>query len=320
MDFMQNVDEIASVIAQSVDAQVQTPGNMVIDLSKLSDWMNTPPYYWYKLPDNEAYKSLPGMQGRFEEDTVCFACAGMALFIELICPKIKDKTQRDYYKGLFYRGYVQGLSAFEHEYNMRCSDDMAPALKDKRAVLFDYYSELRGQYKNKIGFSADVIEKMGYNSGLMLSVAHKLRLMDKALKAISGSLSTAIAPIEAQATAHFSVKKSHKEIQRILVALQEHEFVSTDTTIDTFYYRMTGIGTSTSNKIKWIKKGKRRKNNISKSSLVYFLKKFASYNVDQTLDCKNRIEEIFGISLSVSTITRTSNCEYGTEIDNIVRA
>ncbi|MDE5708409.1 MAG: hypothetical protein K2I32_03000 [Alistipes sp.] len=120
--------------------------------------------------------------------------------------------------------------------------------------------------------------------------------------------------------AHFSVKKSYEEIQRILKALQEQGFVSNDTDISTFYYRMTGQGTPMSNKIEWIKKGKKRKNDISKSSLVYFLEKFVKYNVDQTSDCRNRIAEIFGISLSASTITRSSNCEYKTEIDNIVSA
>ena len=120
--------------------------------------------------------------------------------------------------------------------------------------------------------------------------------------------------------AHFFVKKSYEEIQRILIALQQQGFVSADTTIDTFYFRMTGEGMPMRNKIEWIKKGKKRKNDISKSSLVYFLKIFASYDVDQTSDCRNRIEEIFGISLSTSTITRSSNCEYKTEIDNIVNA
>lgn len=318
---MQNIDKIVSKIAQSVNAQVQTPDNMIVDLSKLSDWMNTPLYDWYKLPNDQAYKSLPAIRGQFGQDTVCFACAGMALFIELICPKIKDATQRDYYKGLFYKGYVQGLEAFEHEYNMRCSNDMAPELNNKRAVLLGYYSELRNKYRNTIGFSADVIEKMGYNSALMLSVAHKLRLMDKALTAIGTSQTMATVPTEVQKPAHFSVNKSCEEIQRILTALQKQGFVSTDTTIDTFYYRMTGKCVSTSNKkIEWIKKGKKRKNDISKSGLVYFLKIFASYDVDQTSDCRNRIEEIFGISLSASTITRSSNCEYKTEIDNIVNA
>ena len=117
---------------------------------------------------------------------------------------------------------------------------------------------------------------------------------------------------------HFSVDKSYEEIQRILIALQQQGFVSNDTDISTFYYRMTGQGTPMSNKIEWIKKGKKRKNDISKSSLVYFLEKFVKYNVDQTSDCRNRIAEIFGISLSASTITRSSNCEYKTEIDNIV--
>lgn len=118
--------------------------------------------------------------------------------------------------------------------------------------------------------------------------------------------------------AHFSVNKSYDEMQRILMALQQQGFVSADTTIATFYFRMTGMGVSTNDKVEWIKKGKKRKSDISKSSLVYFLKIFANYNVDQTSDCNNKIQEIFGMSLPTSTITRSSTCEYKTEIDNIV--
>ena len=118
--------------------------------------------------------------------------------------------------------------------------------------------------------------------------------------------------------AHFSVNKSYDEMQRILMALQQQGFVSAGTTIATFYFRMTGMGVSTNDKVEWIKKGKKRKSDISKSSLVYFLKIFANYNVDQTSDCNNKIQEIFGMSLPTSTITRSSTCEYKTEIDNIV--
>lgn len=117
---------------------------------------------------------------------------------------------------------------------------------------------------------------------------------------------------------HFSVNKSYDEMQRILMALQQQGFVSAGTTIATFYFRMTGMGVSTNDKVEWIKKGKKRKSDISKSSLVYFLKIFANYNVDQTSDCNNKIQEIFGMSLPTSTITRSSTCEYKTEIDNIV--
>ena len=142
--------------------------------------------------------------------------------------------------------------------------------------------------------------------------------MDKALTAIGASQTIVIAPTGVQKPAHFSVNKSYGEIQHVLTALQERGFVSYGTTIETFYYRMTGDGMPMSNKIEWVKKGKKRKKDISKSSLVYFLKTFANYNVDQTLDCRNRIDEIFGISLPTSTITRISNCEYKTEIDDIV--
>lgn len=142
--------------------------------------------------------------------------------------------------------------------------------------------------------------------------------MDKALTAIGVSQTLVTAPTGAQEPAHFSVQWSYEQTNHILAALQEHGFVSYGTTIETFYYRMTGNCAPTSNKIEWVKKGKKRKKDISKSSLVYFLKTFANYNVDQTLDCRNRIDEIFGISLPTSTITRISNCEYKTEIDDIV--
>lgn len=134
----------------------------------------------------------------------------------------------------------------------------------------------------------------------------------------NGSNDTNTLP-DAQST-HFSVNKSYEEMQRILAALQKQGFISADTTIGTFYYRMTGMGAPTNDKVKWIRKGKKRRNDISKSGLVYFLKTFANYNVDQTSDCNNKIQEIFGMSLPSSTITRSSTCEYKAEIDNIVES
>lgn len=127
-----------------------------------------------------------------------------------------------------------------------------------------------------------------------------------------------IANVPAAQTAHFSVDKSYEEMRRVLTALQQQGFISAGTTIETFYYRMTGMGVPTNGKVEWIKKGKKRKSDISKSSLVYFLKIFANYNVDQTSDCNNKIQEIFSMSLPSSTITRSSTCEYKAEIDNIV--
>lgn len=117
---------------------------------------------------------------------------------------------------------------------------------------------------------------------------------------------------------HFSVNKPYKEMQRILTALQHQGFVSEETTIATFYYRMTGNGAPTTDKVEWIKKGKRRKSEISKSSLVYFLKKIANYDVNQTTYCANQMRNVFDISLPASTITRPSTCEYKEEIDDII--
>ena len=119
---------------------------------------------------------------------------------------------------------------------------------------------------------------------------------------------------------HWMSKINDTETHDIIVLdyTGSYKNLFTDTSQYRFYYRMTGDDMPTSNKIEWVKKGKKRKKDISKSSLVYFLKTFANYNVDQTLDCRNRIDEIFGISLPTSTITRISNCEYKTEIDDIV--
>lgn len=117
---------------------------------------------------------------------------------------------------------------------------------------------------------------------------------------------------------HFSINKPYDEMQRILAALQQQGFVSTDTTIDTFYYRMTGKGASTTDQIEWIKKGKRNDTTISKRSLVYFIEEFAGYRVSKARDCTNKINDVFGLTLSSSTINRTSNCEYKNEIDAII--
>lgn len=117
---------------------------------------------------------------------------------------------------------------------------------------------------------------------------------------------------------HFSVQWSYEQAGRILKTLQDEGFISTNTTIDAFYYRMTGNGMPTSDKIEWIKKGKKNNSLISKRSLVYFVETIANYRVSKTKDCTDRINNIFGLSLSSSTINSTAVCEYKAEIDNIV--
>jgi hypothetical protein len=118
---------------------------------------------------------------------------------------------------------------------------------------------------------------------------------------------------------HFSVNKSYDEMQRILTALQQQGFVSNDTDVSTFYYRMTGQGTPTSNKIEWIKKGKKQKNTISKRGLVYFIEAFTGGSVSKARDCTDRIKNVFGLSLSSSTINSTADCEYKVELDRILK-
>ena len=118
---------------------------------------------------------------------------------------------------------------------------------------------------------------------------------------------------------HFKVDISYSQAQSILTKLQKNGYISNKTTAETFYYRMTGVGKSTSEKIEWIKKGKRRKTELSKSGLVYFLRQFANYKVDKTQQCNDTIEDIFGLKLSSSTITNTTQCELKEDIDYLIR-
>lgn len=108
-------------------------------------------------------------------------------------------------------------------------------------------------------------------------------------------------------------------MQRILTALQQQGFISADTDIGTFYYRMTGQGGSTDEKIKWIKNGKKRKDSISKRGLVYFIEIFTGDSVSKARNCTDKIENIFGLSLSSSTINSTADCEYKVELDRILK-
>ncbi len=116
---------------------------------------------------------------------------------------------------------------------------------------------------------------------------------------------------------HLNINISYSKAQSIMQQLQQGGFIDSATTVDVFYYRLTGNGTSSSEQIKWIKKGKRRKNNVSKSSLVYFLQRL-DYIVDNSQRCSQTIKDIFGFELSASTINRVSDCEYKEEIDTLI--
>ena len=70
-------------------------------------------------------------------------------------------------------------------------------------------------------------------------------------------------------SSHLSVGKSYEEMRRVLTALQRQGFISADTTIETFYYRMTGAGKPVQGRICWIKKAKNKA--ISLTSLIDFL-------------------------------------------------
>ncbi len=56
----------------------------------------------------------------------------------------------------------------------------------------------------------------------------------------NGSYNANVQAAPAAQNIHFSVNKSYDEMQRILTALQQQGFVSNDTDVSTFYYRMTG--------------------------------------------------------------------------------
>lgn len=69
--------------------------------------------------------------------------------------------------------------------------------------------------------------------------------------------------------AHFTIEKNFDEMQRILTTLQQQGFVSANTEIKAFYYRMTGNGEPVQGRICWIKKAKNKA--ISLTSLIDFL-------------------------------------------------
>lgn len=77
------------------------------------------------------------------------------------------------------------------------------------------------------------------------------------------------APVPTSTYSHFSVSRSYEEMQRILTGLQQQGFVSTDTTVDTFYYRMTGNGKPIQGRIIWTKKGRNKAINLI--SLIDFV-------------------------------------------------
>lgn len=104
---------------------------------------------------------------------------------------------------------------------------------------------------------------------------------------------------------HFSVSKSYEDIQRILTALQQQEFVSTKTTIDTFYYRMTGNGAPTQERIIWVKKSSNRAINLT--SLIDFVVAMG-VKLDEALSQINRIFCRFDNSdINLSDDTKTKS-------------
>lgn len=104
---------------------------------------------------------------------------------------------------------------------------------------------------------------------------------------------------------HFSVNMSYKELQRILTALQQQGFVSEGTTIDTFYYRMTGNGAPTQERIIWVKKSSNRAINLA--SLIDFAVAM-DVKLDEALSQINRIfcrSDNSDINLSDDTKTKS---------------
>lgn len=68
---------------------------------------------------------------------------------------------------------------------------------------------------------------------------------------------------------HFSARWSYEQANRILKALQNEGFISTNTTIDVFYYRMTGNGRANRGRICWVRTAKNKAINLV--SLIDFI-------------------------------------------------
>lgn len=106
----------------------------------------------------------------------------------------------------------------------------------------------------------------------IISSIHQIRdsikqMFEEYLEMAGGTLQGSKAILKSQH--FFSVNKSYEVMQRILTALQQQRFVSTNTKIEEFYYRMTGNGEPVQGRICWVKKAKNKA--ISLTSLIDFL-------------------------------------------------
>ena len=121
--------------------------------------------------------------------------------------------------------------------------------------------------------------------------------------------------------AHFSVQWSYEQANRILEALQNVGFISTNTTIEVIYYWMTGRGKASDNKIEWVKRGKRRKKDISKSGLLDFVYLAQGKECDAPTRIFPRIFQIN--KLCDTTYTRFKadvGSEYRIELEGIMKS
>ena len=93
------------------------------------------------------------------------------------------------------------------------------------------------------------------------------------------------------------------------------------TTIEVFYYRMTGRGKASDNKIEWVKRGKRRKKDISKSGLLDFVYLAQGKECDAPTRIFPRIFQIN--KLCDTTYTRFKadvGSEYRIELEGIMKS
>lgn len=76
-------------------------------------------------------------------------------------------------------------------------------------------------------------------------------------------------PAGSKAPAHFTAGWDYTTAQLILSELKKEGFISADTDVDTFYYRMTGSGRPNQGRIEWVRKAKN--GNISLAALIDFV-------------------------------------------------
>lgn len=275
---------------------------------------------WENLPANEPLKDINGKSCGTPKEQAD-ACRRSIRDYKYRIEQVNDVANQ-YLERLGSSKYNEWLQEGTVEYCMSNFFDTIyrfanrlDALLLERGINLLWYQQECGVYLKEHRHIFDVEYLIGSRELAIKYISEAQPKLDKH-PTPSQNIEATQAP--AQQAAHFNTTMTYQQAQSMLVALQQNGFIDTSTTAGTFYYRMTGKGTPSNEQIKWVKLGKRRKRDISKSSLVYFLSKCANYNVDNTQQCRQEITDVFGFELSASTINSVAECEYSTEINTMI--